>query len=94
MIAPTIHINGTSGEELVSQLASAGHALEYALTAVAQAAPNARDYYVKGDTAFREATTDHVSRLERLRSVSREIVDLLYDVLEQQDARARARSGR
>ncbi len=76
MMIPTIHLNGTGADALVDQLADATTALLDAERVLHAAAPNARDYYPQGPDAFRLATQEHVSRLERLRSVRLELVTI------------------
>lgn len=46
--------------------------------------PNARDYYVQNENAFKQATEDHVNRLERLESVHKELMELADYVCEQE----------
>ena len=68
MIAPIVHTNGTSRDELVDQLCRAGAALRLALDALSEAAPNARDYYPEpGRLAL--AQLQHADRVRRLHSV-------------------------
>ncbi len=75
MMTPAVHLNGTSRAELFAGYLAAGQAVREAMTALAGAAPNGRDYYVKSATAFTEAAAEHRSRMARLQSV--------YDELEQ-----------
>jgi hypothetical protein len=69
MQAPIVHLNGTSRAALLVQVAAAASALNAALTAISDAAPNARDYYPAGDDAFRTARKEHDSALDAVRSV-------------------------
>lgn len=62
MTFPTVHLNGTSGDDLFRQVCEAGSALRRALAAMSEAAPNARDYYPQGDLAFRAAVREHDER--------------------------------
>ena len=64
MIHPTIHSNGTSKQALYDQMRAAWDALRAARRAIADAAPNGRDYYPQGDEAFREAVRQHHARLK------------------------------
>lgn len=48
MRVPTVHLNGTSKGELLDQAHRAARAVANAITAVMQAAPNGRDFYVQG----------------------------------------------
>jgi len=77
---PTIHLNGTSRGELERQYEEAGHALQAALTALMEAAPNGRDYYPQGDTAIYAAQREHVARLKAVDTVLKEVREL-YDAI-------------
>jgi hypothetical protein len=66
MIMPTIHINGTSRESLVSDLEIACNAIATAISAVIECAPNARDYYPQGDNAYATAVAEYSDRLHHL----------------------------
>ena len=78
---PTVHLNGTSVHELESQLENAVHALNGALEALVQATPNPRDYYPQGAGAFQQAIKEHESRLERLRTVDAELMEIYIAVV-------------
>lgn len=45
LVLPIVHLNGTSRERLIEQLCDAGGAVIAAIEALAQTAPNGRDYY-------------------------------------------------
>lgn len=85
---PTVHLNGTSGAVLLEQLKGARRALDAALDALAEAAPNARDYYVQPG-GFSPAQRQHEARLAKLREVRSDVSDVLQGVLEQVNARVR-----
>jgi hypothetical protein len=82
MMVPCIHRNGTSRESLLEQLCDARIAVEDAMTALAKAAPNGRDYYPLGNDALRQAEAEHRSRADRLRSVRDELQALALLVYE------------
>ena len=82
MRVPTIHLNGTGRETLLVQLENAGSALREALEALREASPNGRDYYPQGDGAGTEALREHMTRLERVKSVLTEITELHEKVTE------------
>jgi hypothetical protein len=73
MQVPTIHINGTSRERLLEALSDAGEALRKAREALAQTAPNGRDYYPQGLDALRAAEREHWARMEKLFQVQQEL---------------------
>jgi hypothetical protein len=56
MPVPTVHLNGTSGEELMEQFRKVTDALRNAVAVLTENFPNARDYYVQEDpNAFTKA---------------------------------------
>ncbi len=88
MMVPTIHNNGTDGQELLDQVTNAAQALLAAFTAMAAAAPNARDYYVQGDTAAAKAQNEHAERCTKLRSVLNDYRDLAEAIADANDERS------
>jgi hypothetical protein len=90
VVMPTIHLNGTSGDALLKAVQDAGVALNVALTALQETAPNARDYYVQADPkAFTHASNDHEKRLGRLEAVQCELEALAEGIYDQQLARGK-----
>ena len=55
MLIPKIHMNGTSGAELLQQACDVMAALNDSLEAMRKATPNGRDYYLQGESAAKEA---------------------------------------
>lgn len=82
MIHPTVHGNGTSRESLQEQYEVARSSVYKALRVVEAAGPNARDYYVQGDDAYRTAEREHLARVKRLREVHEELTELLEKLYE------------
>jgi len=82
MQKPLVHLNGTSGESLLSGYVHVRTTLTKGIEALHGAAPNARDYYPLGDDAFSAARREHEDRTRRLMSVLEEI-DGLMSVLEE-----------
>lgn len=70
---PTIHLNGTSRDELLKQQIEAIRAIRLATLALAAAAPNARDYYVQGNAAADIAREQHTARVAKLWEVIKEL---------------------
>lgn len=85
---PTIHLNGTSAEELEAQLREVGDAVHRAMEAHADAAPHPRDYYVQQDDAFTQARAAFEARAQKLREVYREIAAIYEGVLARSEKRA------
>lgn len=77
MIFPTVHLNGTSQDELLDQLTTATQAIREAQKALANAAPNGRDYYVQSDPrAIYKAQDEHCARMQKLTDVLRELEEI------------------
>ena len=76
-VAPTVHLNGTSKQALLDAYCDAIDKLHEAGHALAQAAPNGRDYYtqapIEGVPAFTLAQTQHESRMNKLRAIIGEL---------------------
>ncbi len=89
---PTIHMNGTSAAELAERYEAAAVAVAAALDALTFAAPNARDYYPQGPTAFAEARREHEERILKVRAVRDEIGALYEHALEHLTAQAARRA--
>jgi hypothetical protein len=83
MMKPTIHLNGSSGQELLDNIVDAGRAVQDALTALGKAYPNARDYYPQGNGAYRTALSEHEARCRHLAIVRDELEHLAMDVADE-----------
>jgi polysaccharide pyruvyl transferase WcaK-like protein len=70
---PTIHMNGTSQQELLDQICMALSAIRDAEQAMRAVTPNGRDYYPQGPDAIQEALRQHANRLHNLRAVHDEL---------------------
>ena len=86
-MAPLVHLNGSSAQTLLDGYEAASRALSAALTALEEAAPNARDYYPKGDDAYSVARREHSARVDSIRSARADIWALSLSVSEQMAAR-------
>ena len=76
LTVPTIHLNGTSRDELLRQVQDAGQAVFQARDALAKASPNARDYYPQGKHAYPAARAEHDRRARALLAVEEELSQL------------------
>lgn len=76
LAVPTIHLGGTSRQELLDQLSNAMAAVSDAEAALGAACPNGRDYYVQGQDAIQEALRQHANRLHNLRAVYIELNEI------------------
>lgn len=77
---PTVHLNGTSREELIRQLQQAVTALMEAHYALENAAPHGRDYYPQGEGAIQQAIAEHRERLMKLGDIQEGILAMLDGV--------------
>lgn len=90
IVTPTIHPNGTSGADLLSQTVDAILALSGAIHALRAAGPNGRDYYVQQDvTAFAQAQQQHEDRLKKLTEVQADLVAISEAIHTQMTERGR-----
>ena len=83
MIVPTVHLNGTSKDELLRQVLEADRAINVALSRLHDAAPNGRDYYPAGPGALKQATEEHRARIDRLVDIRTELL-ALYEAIDNQ----------
>jgi hypothetical protein len=80
-------MNGSNPETLLEGLTEAYRAVDAAMRALDEAAPNGRDYYPQGPDAVQEATREHQLRAAKLRSVREELQELVVSVQDQIDER-------
>lgn len=77
MTTPTIHLNGTSKQELADGFELAYDALNAAYDAIKQTAPNGRDFYPQGEWVLSKAIGEHTSRLAQVELLMKEFEQLL-----------------
>jgi hypothetical protein len=82
MMIPTLHLNGTSRDELMTQVCDAARALQAAMEALAQMAPNGRDYYVQSPDACAQAGREHRERIAKVKEVYDEVTRLGEAILD------------
>lgn len=63
---PTVHLNGSGCERLQQQQSAVVDAARALLDALAEAAPNARDYYPQGDDGYLRARRAHDERMRQV----------------------------
>jgi hypothetical protein len=80
MMTPTIHSNGTSRQELLEGYLSAIAALNRAIDQVSLTAPDGRGYYVQDGIAYRQASNEHMNRIQRLNAVRQELIDIAENI--------------
>lgn len=76
LAVPTVHLNGTNGDDLLEQVNEAERALDEALRSLRACAPNQRDYYPQGSEAWKRAIDQHCARVDRLVDVATELEQL------------------
>jgi len=81
-IVPTVHLNGTSRDELVAQLRTAIEAIHAAESALTKAAPHGRDYYPQGSDAIRVAQQEHAARLVKLQEIESELTEIALAIMD------------
>jgi hypothetical protein len=82
MMLPTVHLNGTSKNELEKQALEAAEALAASLDALYRMTPHDRDYYVQTPQAGQLARDEHQKRchvvlevLEDVQALQRALAD-------------------
>ena len=83
MIFPTVHLNGTSGDDLLSQTTDAMLALSTALDALKIMGPHGRNYYVQGPRVIDAAMDEHIARIEKLEAVQADLVAISQSIYAQ-----------
>ena len=80
---PTVHLNGTSFTSLRDGYANAYDAIEKALSALAQAELNGRDFYVQGPVAYSQARAERKTALDSLWSAHEYAGEMLSGICDQ-----------
>jgi hypothetical protein len=70
---PTIHLNGTSRQELLDDYLQALNTVRDAIKALDKIEFNARDYYVQGPNAFEHAREERQAQYSHLWAVKLEL---------------------
>ncbi len=87
MTIPTIHLNGTSKDDLLEQWMGYASALRAAREALTKAQPNGRDYYVQSSDALREALNEHSDRARKIDSLIEEAEAMMEKIADQETNR-------
>ena len=82
LTVPTVHLNGTSKDDLLKGYSTALTAVQNAMNAVRQTTPHGRDYYVNPGS-YEIALDEHHLRLLRLNKISVELSELMSKVYAQ-----------
>ena len=81
MTYPTVHLNGTSRDDLERQIENASLACRKAIIALEEAQPNARDYYTQGGDALRSAIREHNARVAKIQDVLNQLSDIYEHIV-------------
>jgi hypothetical protein len=84
---PRLNLNGTSADELLSQIDSAIFALNKAATAMREAAPHGRDYQTIAPGAYSDARQEHEERLSRIATLIGEYKAIYKNIADQHEER-------
>ena len=85
MVAPTVHLSGTSAAALLEGYEAATAAVTAACNALRDAAPNARDYYPQGPDAWTKARDAYQDDLTALHNVLHHLQYLHESVCQQSE---------
>lgn len=92
MIFPTIHLNGSSPEQLHADYLAAYQAIRAAESALQSVEFNARDYYPQSGDAWKRAVAERTAQLTKLSEVAGEILEIIDHVQDAIDAKERQRA--
>lgn len=76
MMVPTVHLNGTSRNELIDRIRIAYDSLTAAINDLDKTRPNRRDYYPQGHEAIGKALDEHRDRIKRVTAVQDELIEI------------------
>jgi len=91
---PTLHLNGTSSETLLTGYLEARAAVVVAQAALRSMEFNARDYYPQGPDAWREASNEASLRYQKLDDVANDLLVIAEEVQRQAEERNERKAGR
>ncbi len=94
LIFPTIHLNGTSADDLLEQYRNSMRAVGDAMEVLSRCAPNGRDYYPQSGDAIGTAIEQHRQRREKLQEIWDEQTSLAVhcsDTINDRESRKRER---
>jgi len=76
MMIPTVHLNGTSKQNMLEELEVAHGAVNTAIDALRQVTVHGRDYYVQGEHAYLQARHEMDARLAALVAVQDDLLTM------------------
>ena len=85
---PTIHLNGTSGDDLKREYHNAYKAIDAAIDALGAATSNGRDFYPQGSDAYSRHRQERNSAFSQLFAAQKHVEAILIGVCDQLDVLA------
>lgn len=79
---PTVHLNGSSARDLAGQQRAVMRAAAALREALAQASPNARDFYVQSPDAYPRAAEEHRAVLAQVAAIEARAEAIAMHVLD------------
>ena len=80
---PTVHLNGTSGQDLRREYQTAYRAVKFAIDSLCETTCSGRDYYPQGNGAYTQAYAERQTALCKLRDVQSYLEEVLMGVMDQ-----------
>ena len=80
---PTVHLNGTSGQDLRREYQTAHRAVKFAIDSLCEATCNGRDYYPQKAGAYSQAYAERQAALCKLRDVESYLEEVLMGIMDQ-----------
>ena len=92
LMLPTIHLNGTSVRDLITDNLKASNAIQAAIDALREAGPNGRDYYPQDRPgamggAIATASNEHQARVAALQGALDELTTILEHLVDAENQR-------
>lgn len=89
MIFPTVHLNGTSKQQLLDDYCDMGHALNAAMEKMIENGPNGRDYPINrdGTCSFTQARKEHMDRIAKIHAIKEEIDAIAVHIADSEGGR-------
>ena len=83
IVHPTVHLNGTSREELIDQYSGIFTAIRATRQALQNSAPHSRDYPPHGFSSYPEAREQYQRWTKMLTDLEEEVMNVAVEVAEQ-----------
>ena len=87
MIFPTLHLNGTSKNQLLDDYCDMSQALNAAMEKMIENGPNGRDYYPQGELSLTQARQEHMDRIAKIHAVKAEIDQITEHIADAEGGR-------